>query len=1238
MAAKKTKLEQIKEIVSMWTLGHISQQEMLELKAEVYGTEVGQEPQAPQPVHAAPQPPRAEPKAAPAPQPPRAEPKAAPAPQPPRAEPKAAPAAAEPVPSPSPAPAAPAREESDPRRGSGCAKSANWSIRVFWDIANCTLHRQDSVHQTMAELRRRVAEKVDPDGRNGWNYQTARMMGNFYLQISRDNWDSTQFAQYRPTTGQIGDLRDLGLNLVDPGPKQGADDCRMRDDLTNLATDEAMVPHLVVVVVITGDRDFGNPLRLLIQHGYDKVVLVYSGKARSAFLQNVDHSILWDDVRYNSAPGPDAAPGAQPTAVMQRPQPPAVQPQRKVYPMPQEPAEEYPRSSPVTPPTAVQPRKVYPMPQEPTEDYPRSSPATPPTADAAAGASRRSGHSHAPAGHAGHYAAAPHAAGRQRAPDSDGCPSEGPRPARRVHGRHTTMESDDGVSGADEGPSAAADGRAPPAPAPRRTTSVDIEAVRVETLSIGNPGEVLRPADWSYTGFCNHHKECPRKPRHRWYRAHPGQHYQTFGPGYHRDDSSSSHRGSMSPGLAAAAPCGQRWGFPSLPSPQQVSPQAPASQVSLPPVDGQASPPTPPLCDEEERMDPHDHRFYTRQEFIGFYGPNQGTERWHASDPDSDRSGVSSSDSEIERAEASKIWEHCFEMRSEVEGLQAKGRIRKAVDGVRMELMGLLVTLPEAARAALDGVQRDLHRVALSTMPIRLFLTLRLSMCLAQTITPLWRTILGSKLVWIGNQMHRDVLCESAYAVRQLAGALSCFPPEFDECCVVFPHLLTPISDTKDGLDLLPEPLRKPVTVLVDAIARLREEAANVALEVPKEPTDTGCVRAAMRRFRREMEHGAEEHAAVIGAARALCAKFKGDGRVSFQRQCLQEFCWYLRYVPTEMEAWRCAMILRYAVRLYVKAREQVRDLSGRVLESKTAHQDALKILISAHNHGTVRCFANLYLELCNDTDIIGNSHSIAIIKKLVRNAVQIERPPSDVDGSGAAAADTPGTPAPPQQINPEKCITILDAVISILAKRGKKLEGMHTAVGGGAAASSIAQVLYHLGADRPALGDRGVVIPEYTQYNYAVLLQLRDAGYLSYPARFQTVTQRLCSSLVKCSRGLKEGGRELADRSWALIRRRLCQDPRLPQKLCEADVHQTGARSGTVAGLILELKQLRQEMDERQRLHSTGRVSRGMILDGVWQRPALDESSMPSDLPASSGAARTAAGALHSSLNPASG
>eukprot|EP00755_Sulcionema_specki_P017778 Sspe_Gene.65221::Locus_38619_Transcript_1_1_Confidence_1.000_Length_2257::g.65221::m.65221 len=157
----------------------------------------------------------------------------------------------------------------------------DWSIHVFWDIANCRVQHDDDVFAIVRELKDRL-RIVDSDG--GWDPHRSVFRGQFYRPFAFED-------------RMLNDLRDLGFSHVNPGAKRGGDDHKMIADIMNLADDPALVPEKIVVVVITSDRDFCNALRALAKKGFNKTVLVHSSFARRAFVQNAAYGLDWEDIK-----------------------------------------------------------------------------------------------------------------------------------------------------------------------------------------------------------------------------------------------------------------------------------------------------------------------------------------------------------------------------------------------------------------------------------------------------------------------------------------------------------------------------------------------------------------------------------------------------------------------------------------------------------------------------------------------------------------------------------------------------------------------------------------------------------------------------------------------------------------------------------------------------------------------------------------------------------------------------
>eukprot|EP01059_Diplonema_ambulator_P003357 TRINITY_DN13027_c0_g1_i1.p1 TRINITY_DN13027_c0_g1~~TRINITY_DN13027_c0_g1_i1.p1 ORF type:complete len:732 (+),score=161.67 TRINITY_DN13027_c0_g1_i1:645-2840(+) len=160
-------------------------------------------------------------------------------------------------------------------------------IHLFWDVSNCPLGENDRIAPLLHELKSKLKllfSKLIP----GWDPHTSALRGQFYLNAKVSNG---------LMSSKIEDLRDVGLTHVDPGEKRGGDDHKMISDITQLASDPTIDSSKVVVVVITGDRDFSGSLRALQTNGFDKTVVIHNGNARPAFLSNAMFSLNWQDLR-----------------------------------------------------------------------------------------------------------------------------------------------------------------------------------------------------------------------------------------------------------------------------------------------------------------------------------------------------------------------------------------------------------------------------------------------------------------------------------------------------------------------------------------------------------------------------------------------------------------------------------------------------------------------------------------------------------------------------------------------------------------------------------------------------------------------------------------------------------------------------------------------------------------------------------------------------------------------------
>eukprot|EP01064_Diplonema_japonicum_P008916 TRINITY_DN16393_c0_g1_i1.p1 TRINITY_DN16393_c0_g1~~TRINITY_DN16393_c0_g1_i1.p1 ORF type:complete len:738 (+),score=115.43 TRINITY_DN16393_c0_g1_i1:34-2247(+) len=160
-------------------------------------------------------------------------------------------------------------------------------IHLFWDVSNCPMSECDKIAPILHEIKHNLKKKFSKEC-HGWDPFASVTRGQFYLNAK---------VSHGLMSSQIDDLRDVGLTHVDPGEKRGGDDHKMISDITQLATDPTIDSSKVVVVVITGDRDFSASLRTLKSNGFAKTLLIHNGSARKAFLSNAMFALDWNYIR-----------------------------------------------------------------------------------------------------------------------------------------------------------------------------------------------------------------------------------------------------------------------------------------------------------------------------------------------------------------------------------------------------------------------------------------------------------------------------------------------------------------------------------------------------------------------------------------------------------------------------------------------------------------------------------------------------------------------------------------------------------------------------------------------------------------------------------------------------------------------------------------------------------------------------------------------------------------------------
>eukprot|EP01065_Artemidia_motanka_P032102 TRINITY_DN39154_c0_g1_i1.p1 TRINITY_DN39154_c0_g1~~TRINITY_DN39154_c0_g1_i1.p1 ORF type:complete len:795 (+),score=294.07 TRINITY_DN39154_c0_g1_i1:69-2387(+) len=160
-------------------------------------------------------------------------------------------------------------------------------LHVFWDMANCSVTPDDSVVHLVKVLEERIMAAC------GLRRRPVRR-GRFYY--NRPGGDSRWGVPER----QLSDLSDQGFTHVDPGTKRGADDMKLKDEVSDLLHDPSIDPSRCVVCIISGDRDFSNQL-MTLQHRSFTTILIHNRHARGSFRSLASHTLLWEELKEEAA-------------------------------------------------------------------------------------------------------------------------------------------------------------------------------------------------------------------------------------------------------------------------------------------------------------------------------------------------------------------------------------------------------------------------------------------------------------------------------------------------------------------------------------------------------------------------------------------------------------------------------------------------------------------------------------------------------------------------------------------------------------------------------------------------------------------------------------------------------------------------------------------------------------------------------------------------------------------------
>ncbi len=202
----------------------------------------------------------------------------------------AAPLAAAVAPTPAHAPSLP--PTTPPPLAKAFSKTRPKQMAVFHDAENCYLGKAgpgvsdgDLAYNYYSAVRALVAAEGG-DGSGTWQ---------LFLHHQ-------EHLHSHPSKLTMQELSSLGIDNIDPGPKSGAVDIKMKDNISAFCEANRSMADNFIVVILSGDKDFSADLRNLQRAGYSTVV-AHPPDVAKAFISLAKESgpvVEWQPIRQSA--------------------------------------------------------------------------------------------------------------------------------------------------------------------------------------------------------------------------------------------------------------------------------------------------------------------------------------------------------------------------------------------------------------------------------------------------------------------------------------------------------------------------------------------------------------------------------------------------------------------------------------------------------------------------------------------------------------------------------------------------------------------------------------------------------------------------------------------------------------------------------------------------------------------------------------------------------------------------
>lgn len=190
---------------------------------------------------------------------------------------------------PTPTAAPPAAPTATPPLAKAFSKTTPKQMAVFHDAENCYLGK--------------AADGVK-DGELAYNYYTA--VRDLVVAEGGDGKGIWQLFLHHqehlyshPSKLTLQELSSLGVDCIDPGPKSGAVDIKMKDNINAFCEANKSMADNFIVVILSGDKDFSADLRNLQRAGYSTLV-AHPPDVAQAFISLAKESgpvVEWQPIR-----------------------------------------------------------------------------------------------------------------------------------------------------------------------------------------------------------------------------------------------------------------------------------------------------------------------------------------------------------------------------------------------------------------------------------------------------------------------------------------------------------------------------------------------------------------------------------------------------------------------------------------------------------------------------------------------------------------------------------------------------------------------------------------------------------------------------------------------------------------------------------------------------------------------------------------------------------------------------